>query len=134
MNKITLISTISVSLLLAACAAQTGWTPQVDTYNDRNAYRINQDMSECAQLAEQSSGGAGGVAKDTAIGAGVGGLVGAAGGAAVGAIVGDPGKGAAIGAAAGGIGAGAHQGYQANERYKNAYKSCMRQRGHNVVN
>lgn len=131
MKKITLSSTIVGSLLLAACAAQTGWTPQVDTYNDRNAYRLNQDMSECAQLADQSTGG---VAKDTAIGAGVGGLVGAAGGAAVGAVVGDPGKGAAIGAAAGGIGAGAHQGYQANERYKNAYRSCLRQRGHNVIN
>lgn len=131
MKNITLSSVIAGSLLLSACASQTGWTPNVDTYNDRNAYRLNQDMSECGQLAEQSTGG---VAKETAIGAGVGGLVGAAGGAAVGAIVGDPGKGAAIGAAAGGIGAGAHQGYQANERYKNAYRSCMRQRGHNVIN
>jgi outer membrane lipoprotein SlyB len=131
MKKITLSSTILGSLLLSACATQTGWTPQVDTYNDRNAYRLNQDMSECAQLADQSTGG---VAKEAAIGAGVGGLVGAAGGAAIGAISGDPGKGAAIGAAAGGIGAGAHQGYQANERYKNAYKSCLRQRGHNVIN
>lgn len=131
MNKIALISTFFGSLLMSACASQTGWTPQVDTYNDPNAYRINQDMSECAQLADQATGG---VAKETAIGAGVGGLVGAAGGAAVGAIVGDPGKGAAIGAAAGGIGTGAHQGYQANERYKNAYRSCMRQRGHNVIN
>jgi len=131
MKKITLSSTILGSLLLSACATQTGWTPQVDTYNDRNAYRLNQDMSECAQLAQQTSGS---VAKDAAIGAGVGGLVGAAGGAAIGAVTGDPGKGAAIGAAAGGIGAGAHQGYQANERYKNAYKSCLRQRGHNVIN
>lgn len=131
MNKIALISTFFGSLLMSACASQTGWTPQVDTYNDPNAYRINQDMSECAQLADQATGG---VAKEAAIGAGVGGLVGAAGGAAVGAIAGNAGKGAAIGAAAGGIGAGAHQGYQANERYKNAYRSCLRQRGHNVVN
>lgn len=131
MNKNTLSLTVLGGLLLSACATQTGWTPQVDTYNDRNAYRLNQDMAECAQLAEQTSGS---VAKETAIGAGVGGLVGAAGGAAVGAIVGDPGKGAALGAAVGGVGAGAHQGYQANERYKNAYRSCLRQRGHNVIN
>ena len=130
MNKKTLTSTILGGLLLSACAPQTGWRPQVDTYNDRNAYRLEQDMNECAQLADQSTG----VAKDAAIGTGVGALVGAAGGAAVGAIAGNAGTGAAIGAAAGGIGGGAHQGYQANERYKNAYKSCLRQRGHNVLN
>ncbi len=131
MNKVTLISIIAGGLLLSACASQTGWTPNVDTYNDRNLNRLNQDMAECGQLADQATGGVG---KETAKGAAVGGLVGAAGGAALGAIVGDPGKGAAIGAAAGGIGAGAHQGYQANESYKNAYRSCMRQRGHNVIN
>ena len=70
----------------------------------------------------------------TAIGAGVGGLIGAAGGAALGAIIGNPGTGAAIGAAAGGIGGGASQGLSAEEQYKRAYTSCMRQRGHNVIN
>lgn len=131
MKKLSLTSAIVGSLLLTACASQTGWTPTVDTYNDRNAYRLNQDMAECQQLASHASGG---TAKETAIGAGVGGLVGAAGGAALGAIVGNPGTGAAIGAAAGGIGGAAKQGFSAEDTYKNAYRSCMRQRGHNVIN
>lgn len=123
-------STILFGLLLSGCAAQRGWTPTVDTYNDRNAYRINQDMEECREIASQSNS----ALKDTATGAAIGGLVGAAGGAAIGAIAGDPGKGAAIGAAAGGIGGAAHQGLQTDDRYKNAFRSCMRQRGHNVMN
>lgn len=130
MKKLTLISAIA-GCLLSGCASQTGWTPTVDTYNDRNAYRLNQDMEECRQLASQASGG---TAKETAIGAGVGGLIGAAGGAAIGAIAGSPGTGAAIGAAAGGLGGAAKQGIGAEDKYKNAYNSCLRQRGHNVVN
>jgi len=122
---------IVVALGASGCATQTGWTPTVDTYNDRNSYRLNQDMQECRQLAEQASGG---TAKEAAIGAGVGGLIGAAGGAALGAIIGNPGTGAAIGAAAGGIGGGAKQGIQSEDRFKNAYNSCLRQRGHTVVN
>lgn len=130
MKKSNLTTLISASLLLSACASQTGWTPTVDPYNDPNAYRINQDMAECERIASQSTS----TVTDTAKGAAVGGLIGAAGGAAIGAITGDPGRGAAIGAAAGGIGGAAHQGYSSNDQYKNAYRSCMRQRGHNVVN
>jgi len=122
---------LAAILALQACATQTGWAPTVDTYNDRNAYRLNQDMYQCRQLAEQASGG---TAKETAIGAGVGGLIGAAGGAALGAIFGNPGTGAAIGAAAGGIGGASKQGIQAEDRFKSAYNSCLRQRGHTVIN
>lgn len=117
-------------LLLTACASQTGWTPTVDPYNDRNAYRINQDMSECQQLASHAASSV----KETVTGAAVGGLLGAAGGAAIGAITGNPGTGAALGAAAGGIGGGAKQGIQSDDQYKRAYTNCMRQRGHNIVN
>lgn len=131
MKKISVTSAIALGLLLNGCASQTGWTPTVDPYNDRNASRINIDMQECQQLAAQASGG---TAKETAVGAGVGGLIGAAGGAALGAIVGNPGTGAAIGAAAGGIGGGAKQGLESEEQYKRAYTSCMRQRGHNIIN
>lgn len=116
--------------LLSACASQTGWTPTVDPYNDRNAYRINQDMAECRQLASSAASSV----KETATGAAVGGLIGAAGGAALGAITGSPGTGAAIGAAAGGIGGGAKQGIQSDDQYKRAFNNCMRQRGHNIVN
>jgi uncharacterized protein YcfJ len=130
MKKLTTSIVFVGSLLLTACASQTGWTPTVDSYNDPNAFRINQDMAECKQLASQSSGG---TVKETAVGAGVGALVGAAGGAVVGAFTGNPGAGAAIGAAAGGFGGAAKQGFSAEDRYKNAYNSCMSQRGHRVI-
>lgn len=131
MKKSALGITMIGGLLLSACASQTGWTPTVDTYDSPNAYRLNQDLYECEQLAREASGG---TAKETAIGAGVGGLIGAAGGAAVGAFAGDPGKGAAIGAAAGGFGGGAKQGFEAEEAFKRAFRTCLRNRGHSVVN
>ena len=131
MQKLKLTSAILGSLLLSACASQTGWTPTVDSYNDPNAAHLNQDMSECQQLATQASGGVG---QETAIGAGVGGLIGAAGGAALGAAMGNAGAGAAIGAAAGGIGGATKQGLGSEDSYKHAYSNCLRQRGHKVIN
>ncbi len=122
---------ITGSLLLSACYSQGGWTPTVDPYNDPNAYRINQDISECKQLAQQASNGVG---KEVAIGAGTGALLGAATGAVVGAFGGNPASGAAIGAAAGGLGGGARQGFSAEEQFKRAYSSCMRGRGHRTLN
>ncbi|MDD5229030.1 MAG: hypothetical protein PHD53_09510 [Methylococcales bacterium] len=119
------------TLLLSGCYSQGGWTPTVDSYNDKNAQYINQDMADCERLAGQASGG---TAKETAIGAGVGGLVGGAAGAAIGAFTGNPAAGAAMGAAAGGFGGAAKQGFSAEESYKRAYSGCMRNRGHNVVN
>ncbi|MDD2760322.1 MAG: glycine zipper family protein [Methylomonas sp.] len=130
MNSIKFSVLVASILLLSACAEQRGWTPTVDTYNDPNAYRLNQDMEECRAMASQSVS----AAKDTATGAAVGGLIGAAGGAAIGAISGNAGKGAAIGAAAGGVSGAGYQGLQSDDRYKNAYRSCLRQRGHNVLN
>lgn len=131
MNKTTIGITLIVSLLVSACASQTRWTPTVDTYNNPNAHRLNQDLYECDQLARRASSG---TVKETAVGAGVGAAIGAAGGAVVGAFTGDPGKGAAIGAAAGGFGGGAKQGFEAEEAFKSAYRTCLRNRGHNVVN
>lgn len=131
MKKITLSIVILGSALLTGCYSHGGWTPTIDPANDPNAYRINQDMAECQQLAKQASGG---TVKETAIGAGVGGLVGAAGGAVVGAFTGNPGAGAAIGAAAGGFGGAAKQGFSAEDQFKRAYSNCMRGRGHRVVN
>jgi outer membrane lipoprotein SlyB len=130
MKLSTLSIVIIATLLLTACASQTGWRPTVDAYGNPNSGRLNQDMWECQELASHASGG---VYKETAIGAGVGGLIGAAGGAAIGAITGSPGTGAAIGAAVGGIGGAAKQGLQSEDQYKNAYNSCLRQRGHRVL-
>ncbi len=115
---------------LAGCASQTGWRPTVDPYNNPNAYRIDQDIYECRQLAHQASGGVG---QETAIGAGVGGLLGGATGAVAGAFAGRPGRGAAIGAAAGGLLGGAKQGFESEDRFKRAYRNCMRNRGHSII-
>lgn len=130
MKKLTTGCVFIGSILLTACASQGGWTPTVDSYNDPNAYRINQDMTECKQLASQASGG---TATETAVGAGTGALIGAAGGAIVGAFAGSPGTGAAIGAAAGGFGGGAYKGVSAEDKYKSSFNNCMSGRGHKVV-
>ena len=131
-RKSITIASVAASLLLTACASQTDWTPTVDTYsNTANNSRLNQDMADCRQIANQASGG---TASETAVGVGVGGLLGAASGAAIGAIAGNAGKGAAIGATAGAIGGGAKQGIQAEDVYKRAYSNCLKNRGHSVVN
>jgi outer membrane lipoprotein SlyB len=131
MKTVKILSVAVLTIGLSGCYSYGGYQPTVDTYNDPNAYRLNQDAAECKQLAEQSAGG--GTAKETAIGAGVGGLIGAAGGAVVGAFTGNPGAGAAIGAAAGGFGGAAKQGFQSEDRFRNAYNQCMSYRGHNVI-
>lgn len=130
MKKLS-ISIISIGvLMLSACASQTDWAPTLDTYNDPNAYRIDQDMAECKQLAARSSGG---TAKETAIGAGVGAGIGAASGAVLGAIAGNAGTGAALGAVVGGVGGAGQQGFGSEAHYKNAFNNCMSSRGHHVV-
>jgi hypothetical protein len=119
-------------LALTGCATQSGWTPTVDSYDysERDRRDLARDEMECRDLAHRASGG---TAEETVKGAAVGGLIGAAAGAAIGAAAGNPGKGAAIGAAAGGIGGGAKLGIEAEQRYKDAFANCMRQRGHRVV-
>ena len=130
MKKLITSIVFITGALISGCYRYGGWQPTVDSYNDPNAYRINQDMAECKQLASQSSGG---TTKETAIGAGTGALLGAAGGAIVGAFTGNPGTGAAIGAAAGGFGGGATMGLSSEQNFKSAYNNCMRGRGHNVI-
>ena len=119
-------------ILLIGCSAQsTGWRPTVDTYGDPRAQYISQDERECQHLASQSAGGS--TSGETARGAGTGALGGAAVGAIIGAIAGNAGTGAAIGAATGAFGGGGYRGLSSNERYKGAYKNCMRTRGPRVV-
>ncbi len=116
---------------LGGCASYTGWTPTVDPYGDPNAYRIQQDMAECRQLARHASGD---LATESVSGALVGGGIGAATGAVIGALTGAPGRGAAWGAAVGGMGSGIARGLSAEQRYKQAYIRCMQGRGHRVLN
>ena len=123
--------TLAAALGLSACAEYGGYRPTVDTYNDPNASNVSRDEADCRELARQASGG---TAAQAATGGLVGGLIGAASGAAIGAATGgNAGKGAAIGAGAGGLGGGAYKGIEANENYKSAYRTCMRNRGHNVI-
>ena len=130
MKKLTISSVFIGSILLSGCYSYGGWQPTVDSYNDPNAYRINQDIAECKQLASESSGG---TTKETAIGAGTGAALGAATGAIIGAFTGSAGTGAAIGAATGGLGGGAYKGLSTEDHYKSAYNNCMSGRGHRIV-
>lgn len=125
--KSVLLATSLVAM--SGCASMSGWHPIVDPRMDQHPETVQRDMAECKQLADAASD----VVKEVGMGAGVGALTGAATGAAVGAIAGSAATGAAGGAILA-IPAGVYEGYQANEDFKRAYKSCMRQRGHTIVN
>jgi len=120
----------AVALTVAGCATMGGYQPTVDPYDDPHAGRIPRDEAECRELALGASGG---TAKNSALGAALGGLAGAAGGAAIGAAAGSPGAGAAIGAATGALGGGAFEGLTSEARFKHAFQTCMRERGHKVL-
>lgn len=122
--------TLSAVIVLSGCASQSGWTPTIDTYGDPRAQYLTQDQNECRAIAQRASGY---TPQEVAKGAVVGGLLGAAAGAAIGAALGNPGKGAAVGAATGGFGGGTRQGMEAEARYKQVFRNCMRNRGHNVL-
>lgn len=117
------------AVFINGCASMSGWKPIVDPRQDQHPETTQRDMAECKALADQASD----VTKEVAMGAGVGAVSGAAGGAAVGAIAGSAATGAAAGAILA-VPAGLWEGYQANEDFKRAFKNCMRQRGHTLVN
>ena len=108
---------LALALIVAGCATMGGYQPTVDPYNDPHAARIPSDEAECRELALHASGG---TARQTAIGGAVGGLLGAA-------------AGAAIGGATGGLGGGAYEGFSAEAKFKHAFQTCMRDRGHHVL-
>jgi hypothetical protein len=127
-----LVSILVLQMLIASgCAAQSSWSPTVDTFGSSRAQYTSRDMEECRAMARTASGSAGGAAGRGAV---QGGLVGAAGGAALGAAFGNAGRGAAVGAAAGGIGRGAQQASASEGNFQRAFSNCMRSRGHNVLN
>lgn len=129
-NKISLIVLI-FGLMLPGCATQSGWAPAIDTYGDKNAANLKQDKIECDELAKDASNH---TSEEVGKGALIGGALGAAAGATIGAAAGNAGKGAAIGAAVGGIGAGGIMGWNVSESYKEVFRSCMKNRGHTVLN
>jgi len=129
MHKTRLATMLALTVLTAGCASMSGWKPIVDSRLDEHPENTQRDMVECKSLAEQASD----ITKEVAMGAGVGAVTGAAGGAAVGAVAGSAATGAAAGAILA-VPAGLWEGYQANENFKRAFKNCMRQRGHTLVN
>lgn len=129
MKTENLLTMLVLSVLATGCASMSGWKPIVDPRLDRHPTTTERDMGECKALAEQASD----ITKEIAMGTGVGAVTGAAGGAAVGAVAGSAAAGAAGGAILA-IPAGLWEGYEANENFKRAFKTCMRQRGHTIVN
>lgn len=126
-NKLPLI--LALSALASGCASVSGWRPIIDPRLDQHPETAQRDMLECKTLADQASD----ITKEVGLGAGVGAVTGAAGGAAVGAVAGSAATGAAAGAILA-IPAGLWEGYEANENFKRSFKTCMRQRGHTLVN
>ena len=129
MIKKNLPALLMLTAFATGCASLSGWRPVLDPRIDQHPETAQRDMVECKALADQASD----VTKEVAIGAGVGAVTGAATGAAAGAIAGSAATGAAAGAILA-VPAGLWEGYQANENFKRAFKTCMRQRGHTIVN
>jgi len=128
--KISHISALLIlSVLATGCASTSGWRPVVDPRMDKSPDTVQRDMFECKTLADQASD----ITKEVGMGAAVGAVTGVAGGAMAGAVAGNAAAGAAGGALLA-IPAGIWEGYQANENFKLAFKRCMRQRGHTLVN
>ena len=120
---------VGISIFLSGCSNMTGWKPTIDTYGDQNLQNLQNDVQQCEYLSKQASN----VVTDTLTGAGVGGLAGGASGAALGAVIGNPAVGAAAGAGVAGILGGLYGGVKADDVYRNAFKSCLRNRGHHVI-
>jgi len=131
MRRIAPILVLQV-LVAGVGAAQSSWTPTVDTTGNARAQYLSRDMAECRSLAQQAGGGS--AAGQGARGAVRGGAVGAAGGAAMGAVLGNAGRGAALGAVAGGVTRGTRQASSSEAAFQQAFSNCLRGRGHNVLN
>lgn len=122
---------LMVIVLVSGCVSHGGYTPTVDPYGDERADRIDQDLYECQYLAREAYRYH---SDETAHGILMGGALGAIVGGFFGAVAGDPGTGMALGATAGAIGGGVQGEMNAEQRYVWAYRNCMWNRGHNVIN
>lgn len=118
-----------VVLIFSGCASHSGYRPTVDPYGDPRANRIGQDLYECETLAHRASR----VEEESVKGAIVGGGIGMIGGAILGGLSGHPVQGAMVGATVGGLAGGVSQGANADQRFIHAYRNCMANRGHNVI-
>ena len=118
-------------VLVSGCASYGNYTPAVDPYGDVRADRIDQDLYECRGLARQANEYS---QDETAHRAITGGFWGALIGGLFGAAVGEPGAGLVVGTTVGAVSGGLQGEMNAEQRYVWAYRNCMRNRGHNVIN
>lgn len=133
---------VAVALFLTACATvPTGPSVMVLPGSGKTIEQFQVDDILCRQWAAQQTGitPARASAESTVGGAAVGTVLGAATGAAIGAASGGPATGAAVGSGIGllgGTATGANRGqvsgWQAQQRYDNAYIQCMYAKGNQV--
>lgn len=126
----------AVALAAAFATPAQAWTPTVDTYGSSRAQYLSRDMADCQALAERASGAGTGQARQAAVSRG---LVGAASGAALGAALGGnrgraAGRGAAAGATLGALSGGLGTASETDAAFQRAFRNCLRDRGHNVIN
>lgn len=122
---------LMVMVLVSGCASYGHYTPTLDPYGDERADRIDQDLYECRYLAREANRYH---SDKTAHGILMGGALGAVVGGLFGAVTGHAGTGMVLGATAGAVGGGVQGEMNAEQRYIGAYRNCMRNRGHNVIN
>lgn len=125
------LSLLAGAVFLAGCASsKSEWSPKVDTAGSPVAQNLSSDMEACRAVARDASGSTEG---KTAKGAAIGGAIGAAGGAVIGAAAGKPLTGAALGAAGGAAGGGIVGNRRSDTQFKEAFRTCLTERGHKVV-
>ncbi len=131
-SSLAAVSLLAGAVFLAGCASsKSEWSPKVDTTGSPKAQELSSDMEECRAIARDASGSTAG---KTAKGSAIGGAIGAAGGLAIGAAAGRPMTGAALGAAGGAAGGGIAGNRRSDKRFKEAFRNCLTERGHKVVN
>ena len=136
--KLTTIGLVLVgatALITTLVIGQRGDSPSQAPKVKETQRNLQADVNACNQAAaEQVGSKTTEILKDTGIGAVGGAGVGAAGGAIADGGSG-AGKGAAIGGIVGAVGGalyGLNENKQHDERYRKAYASCMRDRGHKL--
>lgn len=123
---------VLIMLFVSGCASVANYQPTVNIRADKNNGEIEKDLIYCKALAKQTAGYATSGAEDALVTAGGAAAIGAVSGALITGAV-SAGVGAGVGAGIGGIGGLWYGLYDADERYKRSFNSCMSQLGHPVL-
>jgi outer membrane lipoprotein SlyB len=130
------ITAIALLALVAACGMRKPVVFKDDHYQEVGEAQVQQDVSDCMEVAKSEVGAGSGELGQTATRTATGTVVGGAAGAAGGAIWGNPGRGAASGAVAGFVGGLLSSLFGKKEPdpvYKGYVDRCLRQRGYDVA-